>query len=158
LISLQHLLNWLPSTIGKGSRCRFYVNEATDLNAFGSDSFDFIYSSKTLQHINPRYVKGYLGEFIRLLTTNGLAAFEIPTKRKGVASRIGQAIARHTPVTMVEFYREKRYGKGPRMEMYGMKVAEVIQAVRDSGGQIMRMREYPGLGWHGIQYYVAKTI
>jgi hypothetical protein len=107
--------------------------------------------------MKPQYMKGYLAEFIRLLTNNGLAAFEIPTERKGVASRIKQTIARHAPVVSIEFYRKKRYGKGPRMEMYGMKEAEVIQAVRDSGGQIVGTREYPGLGWHGIQYYVAKT-
>jgi ubiquinone/menaquinone biosynthesis C-methylase UbiE len=140
-----------------GSRCRFYVNEVANLHLFGSDSFDFIYASKTLQHMHPRYMQGYLAEFMRLLTHQGLAAFEIPTERKGVASRIQQTLARHAPVTIVKFYRAKRYDKGPRMEMYGMKQAEVIQVVRDSGGQIVGTREYPGLGWHGIQYYVAKT-
>jgi hypothetical protein len=38
-----------------------------------------------------------------------------------------------------------------------MKQAEVIQVVTDNGGRIVGTREYPGLGWHGIQYYVAKT-
>jgi SAM-dependent methyltransferase len=48
-------------------RCQYYLNERTDLSLFPDNHFDFIYTNITLQHMEPRYSKGYLYEFLRIL-------------------------------------------------------------------------------------------
>ena len=60
------------------SRCRYHVNERDDLALFADDEFDLIYASRVLQHIEPRYTRSYLAEFIRVLRPGGLAIFDLP--------------------------------------------------------------------------------
>lgn len=40
-----------------GDRCKYYLNPDNDLRQFPDDSFDFIISIITLQHMKPRYIK-----------------------------------------------------------------------------------------------------
>jgi SAM-dependent methyltransferase len=47
---------------------------------FGCDQFDLIYSNIVLQHMEARYSKRYLEEFIRTLRVGGLAIFQIPSE------------------------------------------------------------------------------
>src|SRR5262249_39157060 len=51
-----------------GDRCQYVLNERDDLRLFESNSFDFIYSNRVLQHMRPEYGKSYLREFIRVLS------------------------------------------------------------------------------------------
>ena len=48
---------------------------------FPNDSFDFIYSNITLQHINPLYSKRYISEFIRILRPRGILIFQLPCRK-----------------------------------------------------------------------------
>lgn len=63
-----------------GDRCRYHLNEGDDLRAFPDGVFDFIYSAHVLQHMEPRYARRYVEEFVRLLTPEGAAFFEITTE------------------------------------------------------------------------------
>src|SRR5947209_9360837 len=69
-----------------GNRCRYHLNESGDLRAFADASFDFIYSTHVLQHMEPRYARLYVEEFIRVLAPEGVAFFEITTERVEGAS------------------------------------------------------------------------
>src|SRR6266852_2844803 len=82
-----------PSMIGHANRfnqfpdkCHYHVNATGDLALFPSNSFDFIYSTIVLQHIEPRFGKIYLREFIRVLSHGSIAAFQIqsPTLLRGL--------------------------------------------------------------------------
>lgn len=64
----------------QGARCEFVVNDRDDLSLFDSDTFDFVYSRITLQHIEPRYSTKYIREFCRVLRPGGVLMFQIPAE------------------------------------------------------------------------------
>ena len=39
----------------QGERCRFVLNDRSDLSRFADSSFDFVLSLLVLQHMEPRY-------------------------------------------------------------------------------------------------------
>jgi SAM-dependent methyltransferase len=63
-----------------GDRCEYRENPFDDLHEFDNDQFDFIYSNIVLQHMEPRYSERYVQEFVRVLSPEGLAVFQIPAK------------------------------------------------------------------------------
>ena len=67
----------LARELNEDRNCRFELNARSDLAAFDDDSFDFVYSSLVLQHLpHGELIKGYLGEFLRVLRPGGLAVFQ----------------------------------------------------------------------------------
>jgi SAM-dependent methyltransferase len=62
-----------------GDRCRYHLNARDDLAIFPDGSFDFIYSTYVLQHMHPVFARRYVQEFVRLLSREGLALFQIAT-------------------------------------------------------------------------------
>lgn len=59
-------------------RCHYHLNETDDLALFQDNTFDFVYSRLVLQHMQPRYSKKYIAEFLRVLAPGGIAIFQIP--------------------------------------------------------------------------------
>lgn len=66
---------------GAPRHLRFHLNETSDLSLFSDSSFDFVYTSHVLQHMEPRYSKAYIAEFFRILRPEGVALFELVTER-----------------------------------------------------------------------------
>lgn len=64
-------------------RARFVWNCEPHLRQFADESFDFIYTNIVLQHIAPDISEGYLREFLRLLTRNGILVFQLPSHPRG---------------------------------------------------------------------------
>ena len=64
---------------GHGARCEYALNDADDLRQFADGAFDFVYSSRVLQHMRPEYSTRYIAEFLRVLAPGGVAVFQIPT-------------------------------------------------------------------------------
>ncbi len=62
----------------RAERVRYHVNDAPNLELFAGESFDFVLSFIVLQHMEPRYAKGYITEFVRVLKVGGLALFQVP--------------------------------------------------------------------------------
>jgi SAM-dependent methyltransferase len=63
----------------RGTACTYHLNSAGDLQLFAAGSFDFIYSSITLQHMEPRHSRRYIEEFFRVARPGGVAVFQIPS-------------------------------------------------------------------------------
>lgn len=60
--------------------CRFVVNDRADLRGLASDSFDFVLSLVTLQHVSDRRViRSYIREFVRVAAPGGVVVFQLPT-------------------------------------------------------------------------------
>ena len=60
--------------------CTFIVNSEPHLRIFSDNSFDMIYSKIVLQHIpNTQIIKSYIAEFVRVLKTDGLLVFQLPS-------------------------------------------------------------------------------
>lgn len=62
-----------------GDRCQYHVNAAADLALFPDATFDFVYSSITLQHIEPQYSRRYVDEFFRVVRPGGVVVFQLPS-------------------------------------------------------------------------------
>jgi SAM-dependent methyltransferase len=76
-------------------RCHYHLNPASDLALFHDASFDFVYSTLVLQHMEPRYSTGYIREFLRVLAPHGLLVFQVPSQRSTEEPPVG---ATQTPV------------------------------------------------------------
>ncbi|TDA70434.1 MAG: class I SAM-dependent methyltransferase [Clostridia bacterium] len=64
--------------IAVGDRVRYILNERDDLSRLDDLRFDFIYTSITLQHMEPRYSLNYIKEFLRLLKPGGGGGIGVP--------------------------------------------------------------------------------
>ena len=73
MIDLAEQTNVFPD------RCHYHLNDRPDLDLFGHDTFDFIYTNLVLQHMEPRFAKRYIGEFIRVLKPGGVLVFQVPS-------------------------------------------------------------------------------
>ncbi|MFA6391491.1 MAG: class I SAM-dependent methyltransferase [Patescibacteria group bacterium] len=59
--------------------CHFLINTEKNLKIFDSNSFDMIYTSLVLQHLQDKsIIKSYIIEFIRTLKVDGLLIFQLP--------------------------------------------------------------------------------
>jgi SAM-dependent methyltransferase len=65
--------------------CQYILNERDDLSVFPSEHFDFIYSNIVLQHMEPRYARKYLAEFLLVLKKTGVLVFQLPDQPPTVA-------------------------------------------------------------------------
>lgn len=58
----------------------FKQNEKNNLEFFNDNEFDFIFSLITLQHVpDKKQIEAYLSEFLRILKTEGLLYFQLPS-------------------------------------------------------------------------------
>src|SRR4051794_25391105 len=55
----------------------FRLNQRDDLGFLTSDSVDLVYSSLVLQHLPRHLAAGYLGEFLRVLSRDGVAVVQV---------------------------------------------------------------------------------
>lgn len=148
-------------------RCRYFLNDRPDLALFGDDSFDFIYSNITLQHIEPMYHGPYITEFLRVLVRGGLLVFQLPSTERtsdqripaGKPARSGRSVKERvkqmTPEPVIDLYRRARARmvfiqrmqaarkewtsrkEGPRMEMWGTPREEVEDLIASHGGKVL---------------------
>lgn len=63
----------------RGDACRFHLNSTSDLALFPDATFDFIYTSITLQHMAPEFSRRYIAEFFRVTRPGGVIVFQIPS-------------------------------------------------------------------------------
>ena len=61
-------------------KCSFVLLQGQDLSELDDESFDFVYTAHVLQHMQPRYARRYVAEFVRVLRPDGCAFIEIPTR------------------------------------------------------------------------------
>lgn len=149
----------------RGNRCHYYLNEAADLTAFSDDSFDFICSFITLQHLEPQYSATYLREFVRILAPHGLLIFQLPSeiskdKRAATTSlRAKQIIKGMSPGILLSLYRRARNDLGTLIEMHAIEKDNVVKLLEDSGGHIVDISEdhRAGKEWISFQYCVTKA-
>jgi SAM-dependent methyltransferase len=65
-------------------RCTYHLNVAGDLSLFADASFDFVYTTLVLQHIEPPLSRRYISELIRVLAPGGLLVFQLPSQRSTI--------------------------------------------------------------------------
>jgi SAM-dependent methyltransferase len=143
-----------------GDRCRYHLNDSDDLSVFPRDSLDFVYSSITLQHMEPRYAKAYLAEFLRLLKPRGVLMFQLTAERLPAVERSRRAVLRSvvkalTPAPVMDLYRGVT--RRPEMEMHGIRKDEVLALLVQHGGIVVDVQpDSRAGGWTGFLYCVIK--
>lgn len=144
-------------------RCHFAVNARPDLQMFGNDRFGFVYSSIVLQHMEPRYQRRYLSEFVRVLIPGGLLVFQLPSEPIVPADGGPKATLRSAvPPRLLTGYRKLRLeltqmGHGPRMEMWGTPRTKVERYLTGLGTTILDAKpDSRASGWTGFLYAVTK--
>jgi SAM-dependent methyltransferase len=144
-------------------RCHFVVNGRSDLRIFGDDRFAFVYSSIVLQHVEPRYQRRYLAEFVRVLAPGGLIVFQLPSEPVvPVDGGARAAVRASAPASLLAAYRKVRLelthlGAGPRMEMWGTPRARVERHLLGCGATIVDVQpDGRASGWVGFRYAVTK--
>jgi SAM-dependent methyltransferase len=117
------------------------LNEHADLRQFPDASVDFLYSRLVLQHLRPKVIKAYVGEFARLLAAGGVAVFNVPVSPLD-APVTGGAVKTLTPMPLVRLYRRLRLAfddrwKFPNMEVNGVPPEELIPVLERLGARVV---------------------
>jgi ubiquinone/menaquinone biosynthesis C-methylase UbiE len=142
--------------------CHYIVNGRADLQMFESSSVGFIYSNIVLQHMEPRYQRSYMREFVRVLTPGGVLVFQLPSERiepeRGMWGRLKQSIKSNAPTPVLSAYKRVRWGRRALIKMWGTPRDEVTEILRAEGATILDIRAdgFAGANWAGFRYTVTK--
>lgn len=115
-------------------RCRFVLNETSDLAAFETDSFDLVYSELVLQHLPAPVIDGYLAEFVRVLRPGGLALLQCTTRPLWTFKG---AVWRLVPGWLVRLGQRTLLGYPAPMRMTRYRPARLARAVTAAGGEVV---------------------
>ncbi len=149
----------LANEKNKKENCTYYLNEKNDLSLFESKSFDFIFSEITLQHMQPKYAKNYITEFLRLLKPTGVAIFQIPSKPDKDTREWHSSTHKLIRNTRSLFNANKENKEAPIMEMYWIPITEMVTFLVEQDGQIIEVKKNNAAGadWDSYTYVVAKS-
>ncbi len=141
---------------GSRGRCTFVVNTKDDLAQLTTESFDFVYTHITLQHMEPRYSLRYMDEFTRLLRPGGVAVFQVPVPN--ARPRLTDAVKQHAPALVRMVRRLGRPGE-PLIEMYAVPESDVERVLGSGGLSIFAKVEDPNTarGAHSVVFYAKKS-
>lgn len=120
-------------------RVQFRVNTSDRLEGIDDGTFDFVYSSKTLQHIPPRHAYRYIREFMRVLHPGGVAVFQI---RNGPYIPPDSWRERLYRLRRQHFRRWWRRVRGrPVYEMHFINRTRVEALIQEEGGRVVDVRD-----------------
>jgi SAM-dependent methyltransferase len=120
---------------GDQPRCKFVLNEHPNLSMFEDAKFGFVYSSLVLQHIDPKFVSGYLKELVRVLRPGGVMVFQLADRFNATAFhklRLRIAVRRR--------WNELRNGTKAKILMHCMPEKRVRKILSDCHVMIRDVR------------------
>jgi SAM-dependent methyltransferase len=137
--------------------CTFVLNGEPHLKVFPDGSFDFIYSNIVLQHMDPALAKGYLREFVRLLTEPGLMVVQVASHPSGAGQ--SRKPWRRGLRRIRELLRPLRWRLSPRMEMHGVPRDDVVATLTSAGARVIDVvpDDQAGYHWVGFRYAASKA-
>lgn len=171
-----HGVDISPSMIERANRynryknkCIYHVNEKDNLSLFKENYFDFIYTNIVLQHMEPKYAKKYVKEFLRILSPKGLLIFQIPSQKIKKYSKSKRAFKSITPTFLYNFLYslhgkmkselltlQAKVRNIPRLEMYCIKYENMVKFINKIGGKIIELYKAEERGFINCYYYVIK--
>ncbi len=149
-------------TRDRTGKCRFVVNSTPDLSLFADDLFDFVYCRLVLQHVEARYIPGYIREFIRVAAPRGAILFQVPTPAvdRVPASRIARVIPKPMLGSARRIARTiRRSGRAtaPIMEDDGIRLEDTLELLKAAGARVLAVKldQSHGSGRPGYEYIVS---
>jgi SAM-dependent methyltransferase len=129
-------------------RCRYVLNDTGDLRRFADASFDFVCSLITLQHIEPRYARAYIAEFVRVAAPGGAICFQLPAARippepgASWARRLKARVAEKAPPAR-RVYQEIKgaFTRRARMEEHAVPEDQVRAVLAAAGAVVAGVRD-----------------
>ena len=129
-------------------RVEFVHNPRPDLRAFPPNSFSFVYSRITLQHIAPAYTMRYLGEFARVLAPGGILSIQIPDRVPAGDPPDRLRFSMWPPTMWMRISRHVRYHHPgwfpgtPKMQMYALPRLAVLECLSGAGVEVLAVDCY----------------
>ena len=145
-----------------GERCAFHVNRSRDLSIFPDATFDLVYTRLVLMHMQPRFSKRYIAEFIRVLRPGGLAVFHVPSGRPLTRQVLySLAMARRTAHRLLARALGRRLAPLPpgyRHLMYPVPRRAVMRVLHDAGATLLAADESDAADQlHDVIYFALKA-
>ncbi len=137
-----------------GERVDYRVNDVDHLGQLADASFDFIYSSITLQHVPPPANSNYVREFMRLLRPGGVALFQVPNGAPIAAGSWQETWYRFRKQTLRRIWKRMR-GK-PAYEMHYIPRAEIEGIVAQGGATMIDVTHFGEGAVDGNYRYCAQ--
>jgi 2-polyprenyl-3-methyl-5-hydroxy-6-metoxy-1,4-benzoquinol methylase len=127
-----------------GPRVEYALNTRPDLSQWPDNTFDFVYSIITLQHMEPVYARRYIAEFVRVAAPGGVILFQIPA----VAERARRPFTLWPDTLVKRLIRDlrRKYGGNPLMEMYAIPRPEVEALLTNAGATLLNTYRYDAAG------------
>lgn len=138
-----------------GDRCRYLLNTENDLALFQDATFDFVYSSITLQHIRPRFTQLYLAEFARVLRPGGVMVFQLPARtRLGRWRRLREWVYTAYYGLFMPLFKPA----SAIIEMHAIEPDAVRGCLNAAGARLLEVvpDSSAGPGWESFRYMVTK--
>lgn len=141
-----------------GDRITFVRNSRPDLACFDDGAFDFVLSLITLQHVEPRFSRRYLADFVRVLAPGGAALFQIPESTAGPAPRRRFSLWPATLAKRLFRVLNRSAAARPVMEMHTLPRTEIIAIVETAGARVLERYRHDAAGadFESYNYIVRK--
>lgn len=132
-------------------RCQYYLNQESNLSIFEENTFDFVFSTDVLQHMDPEIAKNYIKEFLRVLAPRGTLMFQMPSDNSQVIRKILYKLGINNRAgSLISWLRGTPY-----MEFHYIRKEIIEQTISKYGGTVKKT--IPNPRSHGVisYYYVA---
>jgi SAM-dependent methyltransferase len=153
----------LARELGGNARVDFVHNPRPDLRLFPGDSFDFVYSRITLQHIAPRYTRRYLREFIRVLSPGGIMLVQVPATVPPGDPPDRFRFSFWPPTAWMRAKRFVRYHHPgwfpgtPKMQMYALARDDVLECLTAGGAEVLSAEKGEHDAFENYTYIARKA-
>lgn len=149
------MLNEAKKVNSKIENIEFIHNTSSDLKIIPDNSINFIYSNMVLQHMPRNRQILYLEEFCRILSADGIIAFQTPSKHK--LSSLRSWVYMLLGNKLLNIFRKFKYGSSGVMEVHALPKEIVINILKKNNLDIQKIENFDSAGSMFESYiYIAK--
>jgi ubiquinone/menaquinone biosynthesis C-methylase UbiE len=133
-------------------KCKYVLNQTNNLQLLADSSIDLVWCYGALHLIEPRYVRDYIKEFLRVLVHDGIAVFNHVA---GPATTLKGLLLRLAPTQLLNLHHTAKYG----FEIHSISRKVMTAMIQAERGKLLYSKkdQYWGPNWLGYQYYVLKS-
>ncbi len=142
---------------------KYFTNTKNNLALFSNKKFNFIYCNIVLQHMQPRFAKEYIKEFLRIIKPGGIVLFQLPAEYVSLPNdsfkkKVKHFILKIHPEALNELYRIRaKILKKPLMEIHTAKRETVEEYLNIIGAEILDIKRDYSAGREIKSYKYAIT-
>ncbi|HSY54338.1 MAG TPA: class I SAM-dependent methyltransferase [Opitutaceae bacterium] len=131
---------------------RYQHNSKSDLGCLPDDSFDFVLSMITLQHIKLAYVRRYLRDFVRICRPGGVLLLQMPATQPRKIPPLNPP----TPWRIVKRWLRLSFPSVAKMEMHALPRSEMEALLTGSGATVLDVVRLEESLFESYLYIAAK--